>query len=376
MKMLCLSLAELKPEQIDKYYDREILEFEDGGKVAIDFYPKQKKFEEDAKKMAKKLKKKEKKLAKAHSKFLKKNNRVGHENSGSQRSRDLLAAGDEYLKMPEKEFDKFEVDAEVEFSSLQSKPYEMTLNPNGIEEGPHRSGFNSILSDGGKIVPKDPTPIVIIIPGTGGTSCDVYLLNAARYLYKEHGFRSVIANRRGYAGVPITGKAPLSWVRYQDTDDLVEYLQKVKRYEYIFIMGFSLGGCFTVNYLADRALRGEFDGIYGGISVSPPWCLMNTELKVSKKGYVEKYFVTAMQARIKSHIDNPVFRKYLEEVGIDEEEVFKPRSISKFDEAFSLKLYQKDTLQNYYDKFSAKNNVKHVKTKLLTVSSRQDPIIE
>lgn len=94
--------------------------------------------------------------------------------------------------------------------------------------------------------PKGQGPLVIIIPGLSGTSHEKYLTSACREFWNSPlKTRSLIVNRRGYSGIEIKGKYPMSWIRWEDIEDIVYWLRTVRKEKEIFIYGPSLGGNYA-----------------------------------------------------------------------------------------------------------------------------------
>lgn len=97
-----------------------------------------------------------------------------------------------------------------------------------------------------KDAPKNQGPLVIIVPGLSGTSTEGYLTSACEELWNSNlKIRSVIANRRGYSGVDLSGPHPMSWIRWEDMEDIIYWLRTVRKEREIFIYGASLGGNYA-----------------------------------------------------------------------------------------------------------------------------------
>ena len=67
-------------------------------------------------------------------------------------------------------------------------------------------------------------PFLILSPGLSEISLRPTLISICRQFWEQYKIRTVVANRRGYAGVEITGNYPLSWIRWEDMDEIIDYL--------------------------------------------------------------------------------------------------------------------------------------------------------
>ena len=114
--------------------------------------------------------------------------------------------------------------------------------------------------------PSEQSPLVIIVPGLSGTSTEGYLTSACEELWNSKlKIRSVIVNRRGYSGVELSGPHPMSWIRWEDVEDIIYWLRTVRKEKHIFIYGASLGGNYahwhsgrTAELQNGAALRHDF----------------------------------------------------------------------------------------------------------------------
>ncbi|THU85085.1 hypothetical protein K435DRAFT_686298 [Dendrothele bispora CBS 962.96] len=129
----------------------------------------------------------------------------------------------------------------------------------------------------------DTTPVLVVLTGLTGGSYEAYirsiLSSACRPTNSQGGgrggggglgYRAVVINFRGCAGVPMTSKQLYS-AGY--TDDLrVALMYIVKRYPNapLFGMGFSLGANVLVRYLAEE---GERSRLLSGCALGCPWDL-------------------------------------------------------------------------------------------------------
>ena len=204
--------------------------------------------------------------------------------------------------------------------------------------------------------PEGQGPLVIIVPGLSGCSHDKYLTSACREFWNSKlKIRTMIANRRGYTGIDIKGKYPLSWIRWEDIEDIIYWLRTVRKEKEIFIYGASLGGNYVHWHSGRKAeletgapLRREFDEghlvdhyphliasghqlgtrvfslgelaeVDGFISCAPSYDLAETTRKFEKKAKLDKGLLFALKTAYFKFRKrkNPKFLAFCQEKGID-----------------------------------------------------------
>ncbi|KAF5358586.1 hypothetical protein D9758_007712 [Tetrapyrgos nigripes] len=119
----------------------------------------------------------------------------------------------------------------------------------------------------------DETPVLVVLTGLTGGSYEAYIrsiLTSACRPTSEGGlgYRAVVVNFRGCAGIPLTSKQLYS-AGY--TDDIrVALMHIVKRYPKapLLGMGFSLGANVLVRYLAEE---GDKSRLVSGCALGCPW---------------------------------------------------------------------------------------------------------
>ena len=254
------------------------------------------------------------------------------------------------------------------------------------------------LSDGGQMalhfypprqhgkhyVNHNPDTLIVLYPGLNGDSNEGYIYDAAREFYNDYGFNSVVVNRRGYGGAPITGTRPFDWRNYDDLDEMIEYLVtprtnpiNEKGFKHIFLMGYSLGANYVVNYLGRKKLDQINSKILGAVVVSPPWCLGETQTNLDEnKQLICSRLVKKFREKFSGHLDDPIFRRLIKENDISVDEVMSSRTIYEFDNYFSIKYYGYDSVENYYATFKTKKWIKSVELPTLGMSCIDDPIIK
>ncbi|KAI0781038.1 AB-hydrolase YheT [Trametes elegans] len=134
---------------------------------------------------------------------------------------------------------------------------------------------------------KEDTPIVVVLHGLTGGSHESYvraiLAPACRPVEQGGlGYRGIVVNFRGCAGVPLTSPQLYS---AQNTDDIraaVLYIEKLYPRAPLIGIGFSLGANVLTRYLAEE---GERSRLIAGCALACPWDL------VASSDHLQKHFL-------------------------------------------------------------------------------------
>ena len=221
-------------------------------------------------------------------------------------------------------------------------------------------------------------PFVIVIPGLAGYSQNPYIVRACEQFYSEYGFKSVVANRRGSGGVPISGKYPCTWVRNEDLDTIIEHLQAREdlKDSPMFMIGFSLGACFT-HFYAGR--KGELDQrvhLEGVVAVSPPYEMAIGYKRLKRFNYFDQYLLKGAQELFNSYRDNQHFLDHMEKVGVTKADVDESKTLYEFDDRVASKFFGRKNAEDYYEYYSANRRMEHVEVPFLSITSELDPILD
>ena len=227
----------------------------------------------------------------------------------------------------------------------------------------------------------DNRPIVIVVPGAAGDSSDPYLVRICSQLYEDFGFRSVIANRRGSCGLEITGDYPLSWVRWQDMDLIIDYLKDERpdtKSKPLYMIGYSIGANFVQLYAGTKGELGQKTRLDGAIAVSAPYEMaMVNERAKHFGGLGEKVLLRSLKALFLKHINEPRYQKFLKSKNIDEGVIRRPKCLHEFDDNVCCMFFiGRKGADDLYDQLSGNRRLQHVEFPVLAISSYHDPIVD
>ncbi|KDQ21371.1 hypothetical protein BOTBODRAFT_25808 [Botryobasidium botryosum FD-172 SS1] len=163
------------------------------------------------------------------------------------------------------------------------------------------------LQDGGTLgldftppsaeVDLDPmTPIIVVLHGlTGGSNAEyVRAILGTACLSKEKGglgYRAVVVNSRGCAGVPITSSQFYSPGHTDDLRCALLYISDVYPDAPLLGVGFSLGASVLANYLGQE---GEKSRLRGGCLLACPWDLKKNSERLENNFFYRHTYSKAL----------------------------------------------------------------------------------
>ena len=162
-------------------------------------------------------------------------------------------------------------------------------------------------------------PLMIVVPGRSGTSLNSALFSTCSQLWQKYKIRTLVANRRGTAGVEITGEYPLNWIRCEDMDEIINYLalgREDTKGSRIFLYGHSLGGAFVHLYNGEKGRSGASSRLEGTIAVSTPYDMVKTVDKIVKNYMVDQVILKGCILKFRKCMKNPRFLRIMKEKGV------------------------------------------------------------
>ena len=233
------------------------------------------------------------------------------------------------------------------------------------------------LSDGdfvecvwNKQPPSDNTPIVTIFHGLAGSINSPYIQGLMHQLDKN-GFASVVMHFRGcYKEKNLRPRAYHSGDT-QDAKEWIEYLQKNYPNSPLHTVGFSLGGNMMLKLLGEY---GKHSPISSAVSISAPLQL-DISADTIEKGFAKNYQEYLLKPLRATLIDK--YKKFdmQKEIGIDENDVCKIKTIREFDENYTSVMHGFKNAKEYYQKCSAKQFLKYITTPTLIIHALDDPFM-
>lgn len=207
--------------------------------------------------------------------------------------------------------------------------------------------------------------LVIISHGLEGNSKDHFIEKSASYLSMQYDmlvwhYRSCSQELNRLPRFYHSGDV-------SDLSAAITHAKRQKRYAGIFLLGFSIGGSITVNYMASKLVD---PAIRAGVAFSTPMDLaaassrMNHGINIClKKGFLAKW---KRKIRRKANM----FPNAISVEGLDE--------IQDLEELLEKYVFMADgysSKEEYYEKWSSLQFLSEVTRPLLVVNSENDPLL-
>ncbi len=220
------------------------------------------------------------------------------------------------------------------------------------------------------------SPILILIPGLNGDTRESPVSYAARRAWEVHGIRSVVYNKRGYAGLVLKGEHVFSWDRDDDFLDVINHLKAKHSNVPVLMMGFSMGANFVQFYLGKCAEKNRSPGIFSCVAVSPPHNFEKGSVKMTRNKLISYLLLKYFVKRIVNDRNNPVLQKLLKHIKLEFDDLRNIKTVREFDDKVSAKVCNLASSGEYYKYVSGVTRLEHVQTPLLCISSENDPLID
>lgn len=242
---------------------------------------------------------------------------------------------------------------EYELENLNENKYDTNQNnnPNIISNSNEMPHFNKYL---------------LIIPGLTGKVTDPYIQAICHEAFSK-GFNPIVYNNRWLVKPPIFPQKGQTVDIIDDLKKTIDYLSTQKRLENLYCIGISYGSNLLCNYL------GQYPGenkIKAACSVGNPFDFYQNHRKI---GFLANKMLTfvlikALKERKQFFYDSGFFNKK------DIDSALNSKTYQKFDDYFTIKMLGFKSVKEYYQKISCLNHMHKIKTPLLLLQARDDPI--
>lgn len=155
-----------------------------------------------------------------------------------------------------------------------------------------------------------------------------------------------------------------------ETGDLGEVLEYLgKRYERIFLFGFSLGGNVVLKYVGE-APEAVHSRVIGAVAVSAPVDLEGSALKIGERDnrlYMRR-FIRLLSQKVEAKAQ--VYPEELDAAGVRD-----MRSFTAFDGRYTAPLNGFASAEDYWRRCSALNWLADIRVPSLLINARNDPFL-
>lgn len=218
---------------------------------------------------------------------------------------------------------------------------------------------------------EDPTrPIILILHGLGG-NIESHYAKAILHAIDEFGWYAVFMHYRG-----CSGDANRQFVSYHSgfTDD-VDFVASVLRERYphnpLAAVGYSLGGSILLNWLGKTGAKNP---LTTAVAVSVPFDLSKAANRMMDG--VSRLYQWHILRNLRHHINNKFANKSENMVSpIDLEKLDQIKTFWEFDTFVTAPLHGFKNAEDYYEKASCRNKLKHITKPVLIIHAEDDPFM-
>lgn len=208
--------------------------------------------------------------------------------------------------------------------------------------------------------------LVIISHGLEGNSHRAYVKGMAKAM-NLGGMDALAWNYRGCSGVPNKQLRSYHNGATEDLAQVIQHATHTKRYQKIYLVGFSLGGNLTLVYLG----RDRVDAMVEKAVVFSVPC----DLKGSA-GMLEKTENKIYMARFLKYLHQKIKDKIALFPGkIDDRGFFEIKNFKQFDDRYTAPIHGFIDAEDYWHQCSSKQFIADITTQTLIVNALNDPFL-
>ena len=218
------------------------------------------------------------------------------------------------------------------------------------------------------LINKKNTKALVITHGMEGDSERHYVKGLAKY-YFERGFDIIAWNCRTCGKSQNKTHKLYHHADILDLGDTIEYVTNNLGYKNICIIGFSMGGSMTLNYLGKSKSK-NLKYIKSAVAVSVPCDLYGCvkELHRKRNSVYKNRFISKLNKKIKAKSEE--YPEIFSRLNIEEFNDFE-----NLDKSITAPLYGFKNEQDYYKEASSKYSIPNIKTPTLIINAKNDPML-
>lgn len=210
--------------------------------------------------------------------------------------------------------------------------------------------------------------LAILSHGLEGNSHRKYIKGMACAL-KNSGWDVLAWNYRSCSGEP---NQTLQFYHQGSTEDLglvIDHAKSQKKYQNIVLVGFSLGGNVTLNYLAKQGKKAT-QSISQAVVFSVPCDIASSAVKLTlpeNKIYMKR-FLRYLHQKVKAKMT--LFPDQIDDEGYEKIKDFKD-----YDDRYTAPLHGFKNAHDYWEKCSTVNKISQIEVPTLIVNALNDPML-
>ena len=210
--------------------------------------------------------------------------------------------------------------------------------------------------------------VVIVLHGLEGNSERHYSLGIVKH-FVANGWDAVAWNARSCSG-EMNGQPRM--YHHADIADLEITIERVldkKNYEFIALVGVSMGGAIILNYLS-KTLRTIPDQIKAAVAISAPVDVGDSARELEMKG--NGFYLNRFLKKLKRKIEHKS-KVFPDLINISNLEAI--HSFSEFDDAYTAPLHGFVDANDFYRNASSKSHLKNISRPTLILTAKNDPFM-
>ncbi|KAI0941688.1 hypothetical protein AcW1_003506 [Taiwanofungus camphoratus] len=236
---------------------------------------------------------------------------------------------------------------------------------------------------------RDDTPVVVVTHGLTGGSHESYVRAVLAPVCRPReegglGYRAIVVNFRGCAGIPITSPQLYSAGHTGDLRVAMYYIRERYPQAPLLGLGFSLGANVLTRYLAEE---GENSRLAAACALACPWDLLKNSEALEGGWFHRNVYSSALGSNLQSIVrrhaaslskfgDHPVSQAVAPCLAL------KSPTMEMFDNTFnrigggSSPPFPFPSAQEYYKWASSHHALPKVRVPFLAINSMDDPIVQ
>ncbi|WEJ95237.1 hypothetical protein PSN45_002750 [Yamadazyma tenuis] len=227
-----------------------------------------------------------------------------------------------------------------------------------------------------EVFPDEERPLVVALHGLSGGSFESYVRALLNKVSPE--LDAVVVNSRGCAGHTITSPQLFCGVWTNDLRYFInEHVKRRWPHKKILLVGFSLGGAITANYVGQEK-DDVYEKICGAFIMGSPWDFSDSSYVLRESLLGDRVYSPVMCQNLlkllkKHHKGQLKYVEMVEKYSVDPSK-FTLGHLRDFDDNFTCKLFGFNTSFEYYRHASPVQRLFKIRVPTVIVSSKDDPV--
>lgn len=216
----------------------------------------------------------------------------------------------------------------------------------------------------------NPNSLLILSHGLEGHSKRNYILGMVK-LFNHKNFDCLAWNYRSCSGDINKKKIFYHHGMTEDLETVINHAIGLKKYKKIFLVGFSLGGNITCNYIGKKCKDLPHE-IKGAAVFSTPFDLFSATKSFHGKKFNKVYiyrFLSSLKKKIR------LKENLLNELKVTENQLKKIKDFHQWDELITAPLHGFKNKNDYYAKSCSKKILSKIQIPTLVVNAKNDPFL-